>query len=386
MSAISATSSVHSDPAGSPSHAAIAEADGFADEGSLLVEEQRFAIVPEWVIDARIPDGAFRLYALLLRYGNGSGHRMPARATLARRMNRSVDAVDRAMRQLVDAGLVRVEHRKTGKQYLSNRYHVRTSSPFPAGDSQGGRGGRTSAASPTKLTPGSATTDVARGGRTSTATPIPEGGRTDAATPGRSSAGRVAADVRHDREISTERTPPPPDTPPAGHPTARDATGSGTAVVEGEKALLDACGIDDLNALAERCVTARRALGQPVGRWRAPCLLVAIKLAVVTRGWPAADVTPALLAVAADPATISPVRVAEAGPWWDRPVTDRTLEADELADLEARLAELDGQRLALQRRARGQLTAEGLPVTRATVTRRACDILDRQTTTAGVAS
>jgi hypothetical protein len=114
--------------------------------------------------------------------------------------------------------------------------------------------------------------------------------------------------------------------------------------------------------------------------------LVAIKLAVVTRGWPAADVVPALLAVAADPATISPVRVAEAGPWWDRPLTDTAEDAAELTDLETRLAELDGRRLTLQRQAREQLTAEGLPVTRTTVARRACDILDRQTATAGVAS
>lgn len=157
-------------------------------------------------------------------------------------------------------------------------------------------------------------------------------------------------------------------------------------MVEDEKALLDACGIDDLDALAERCIQARRALGQPAGRWRAPCLLVAVKLAVVTRGWPVTDVIPALLAVAADPATMSPVRVAEAGPWWDRPVTDTTGDDEELAELEARLAELDGQRLALQHQAREQLAAEGLPVTRATVTRRACNILDRQSAAAGVAS
>ena len=35
--------------------------------GTLVVEEARFAIVPEWVIDAAISDGAFRLYSLLLR-------------------------------------------------------------------------------------------------------------------------------------------------------------------------------------------------------------------------------------------------------------------------------------------------------------------------------
>ena len=56
------------------------------DPGSLFVEEQRFAVVQEWVIDAAISDGAFRLYSLLLRYGNSSGCRMPSRALLARRL------------------------------------------------------------------------------------------------------------------------------------------------------------------------------------------------------------------------------------------------------------------------------------------------------------
>ena len=34
---------------------------GLGDPGSLFVEDQRFAVVPEWVIDAGISDGAFRL-------------------------------------------------------------------------------------------------------------------------------------------------------------------------------------------------------------------------------------------------------------------------------------------------------------------------------------
>lgn len=142
------------------------------DEGSLLVEEQRFSIVPEWVTDADIPDGAFRLYALLLRYGNTSGHRMPSRPTLARRMHRSVDAVDRAMRQLVGAGMVRVEHRRAGNQYLSNRYHLRTSTPFPPNQAPNSR---RSAATPTEPS---------------------ESGRTSAVTPGCTSAARVAAELR----------------------------------------------------------------------------------------------------------------------------------------------------------------------------------------------
>ena len=66
------------------------------DEGTLLLE-QRFSIVPEWVLDADISDAALRLYAVLLRYGQSSGNRMPSRALLARRLRKkSKDTVDRA--------------------------------------------------------------------------------------------------------------------------------------------------------------------------------------------------------------------------------------------------------------------------------------------------
>jgi hypothetical protein len=72
-----------------------------------LVIEERFAIVPEWIIDSDVSDAAFHLYAVLLRYGHSSGTRMPSRATLARRLRkRSVDSVDRAMKKLVAIGAV----------------------------------------------------------------------------------------------------------------------------------------------------------------------------------------------------------------------------------------------------------------------------------------
>src|SRR3954468_23074014 len=103
-----------------------ADESDLGEDGSLFVEEQRFAIVPEWMIDAELSDAAFRLYSLLLRYGNGSGCRMPSRALLARRLHRSVDSVDRAMSELVSAGMLRVERRRQGRQFLSNRYYVRT--------------------------------------------------------------------------------------------------------------------------------------------------------------------------------------------------------------------------------------------------------------------
>src|SRR3954470_10888647 len=73
-------------------------ADEVDDEGTLVVE-QRFAIVPEWVLDADISDAALRLYAVLLRYGQTSGQRMPGRRLLATRLHkRSRDSVDRALK------------------------------------------------------------------------------------------------------------------------------------------------------------------------------------------------------------------------------------------------------------------------------------------------
>lgn len=57
---------------------------------SVLSADQRFAVVPEWVLDLPISDAAFRLYAVLARYGNTSGVRMPGRVLLARRLRKSV--------------------------------------------------------------------------------------------------------------------------------------------------------------------------------------------------------------------------------------------------------------------------------------------------------
>ena len=115
--------------------------------GSLRVEDQPFAVVPEWVIDSEISDAAFRVYSLLLRFGNTSGQRMPSRKLLAVRLHRSVDAVDRAVRELADHGLLRVEHRRAGRRNLTNRYHLTTRPPGPTTTPDGG--GRTSAPPPT---------------------------------------------------------------------------------------------------------------------------------------------------------------------------------------------------------------------------------------------
>ncbi len=336
--------------------------DDFSGPGSLHVEDQPFALVPEWVIDTDISDAAFRVYSLLLRYGNTSGQRMPSRKLLAVRLHRSVDAVDRAVRELADTGLVRIEHRRDGRRNLTNRYHLTTTDP------NGPRSGSGRRTAPALDTTSQASPDNRDGeGRGSA------GSRTSAATPdasgGRRSAGRVAAELRPDPEKKTHNPPPPTPSRP-----------SGTTAGWREEEVLTRCGITDLDALVERCRHARQALDKPTGRWTRHTLHAALHL-TLTRGWPPDLIESALLTVAADPDTRSPMRLAEAGPWWDthpRPHDPAPGPDDvDLAALEAELDDVAEHRPALQAQARTELTAEHFPLTRTTVVARAVQILHR---------
>ncbi len=325
--------------------------DGRETVPTLDIEPHRFAIVPEWLLDACISDCAVRLYVVLLRYGHSSGQRMPSRALLARRLKKgSTDTVDRALKELVALGAVVIEHRRDGTRNLTNRYHVRTSGPLPAGTPAPGR---TSAAS-----------------RTVAPTWRQDGSRGPAATPGRNAAAEVTARMRPDPEHLTHTSPPPPD---------RSAAGSEVEAAQ-QRRIAAQCGVPDLQVLARRCQDARQTLGASTARWTASCITAAIRLAL-HRGWHAELVAPALLAVAGDPASRSPMRLAEAGPWWDEadnPVVVRQPEADTddgVAECEARLDALDGGRVALQREARQSLASQGRPVTRASVLHEACRLL-----------
>jgi len=347
------------------------------EENVLVVEDQFFALVPEWVIEADIPDGPFRLYCLLLRYGNSSGVRMPSRGTLARRLGRSTDAVDRAMRALEKAGLVVVQHRQRYGATLTNQYHLRTQRPAAAaGDDGGGSGGggRTSAAPSPQAPPSTPPSAPATGGA-SVGASVGEG--RGSAAPRRTSAEGTAADLRPNPEISTQRSSPPP--PPSPAPPAPER-----ALREEEVELLTQLGLGSaigLDQLAVHCAALRAAHGCGAALWKGPHLLAALHLAVATRGWPAHLATAALLKVAKDPATRSPMRVAEAGPWWDEAAADVSssqLTGVDVEALEERLQVLGGGRIAVQMQARAELQREDMPLTRATVFQRAGEILDRQ--------
>jgi hypothetical protein len=316
------------------------------DADAQLVVEERFAIVPEWLLDADIGDCAVRLYAVLLRYGNSSGARMPGRATLARRLRKkSTDTVDRSMRELVEVGAVRVEHRFAGRQRLTNRYHVRTSRPGSPNEVG-------------EVAPGSGRTDAA------TCSGHGRRGRATAATGDRKNSAGVAAGTGHDPEHSTQSIHPSPPDPPA------------SSWEHQKQGLLRDCGIADWAALVADVQVLRTQAGRPTGRWGDQQLLASIELAVRGRGWPAGQVPRALRHVAADPITRSPGRLAEAGPWWDQPPTSDSTE--DLGGMVAELDEADGRRVALQREARTQLAAEGLPLNRVSVLRRAHALLRAQ--------
>ena len=100
---------------------AVPQTYGSADAAELMLED-RFSMVPEWVLDADIGNCMLRLYAVLLRYCNSTGARMSSRTTLAGRLlTKSVVTVDRALAELVQLGAVQVEHRCADQQRLTNR-------------------------------------------------------------------------------------------------------------------------------------------------------------------------------------------------------------------------------------------------------------------------
>ena len=125
----------------------------------------------------------------------------------------------------------------------------------------------------------------------------------------------------------------------------------------------------------------RSRAGQPLARWSAAHLLTALDLAVRGRGWPATSAADALLHVAGDPATRSPARLAEAGPWWDQPqdVHPATpVYAVGTEALERELDAVDGMRTRLQAQARADLIGRGHTLTRAAVLARAVELLHQE--------
>lgn len=136
--------------------------------GRVVRRGYRYAQLPEWIIyHPDLSDRAVRLFAALDRAAGSDDSCYPSRADLAAKLSCSVDTIDRAKAELVDAGALEVEHRTVCRpgqkpRHTSNLYYLNGDPP-----DQGGRiGAATSGGTP-----------AATGSRT----PAARGGRTDAA-------------------------------------------------------------------------------------------------------------------------------------------------------------------------------------------------------------
>lgn len=95
-----------------------------------LRTDVEFAIVPEWILAAKVSDRAVRLYAVLSRYADREGAAHPARRTLAGDVGCSVDSVDRAIAELRLLQALEVTQRTDDAgDPTSNEYVVRRIPP-----------------------------------------------------------------------------------------------------------------------------------------------------------------------------------------------------------------------------------------------------------------
>lgn len=91
-----------------------------------IQSEFYFSIVPEWLIESKVSDGAFRVYATLCRFADKEdGSCYPSIKTIGNRCGKSPSSVKRALKELKDLGIIKVEERYIDdKGQTSNLYTV----------------------------------------------------------------------------------------------------------------------------------------------------------------------------------------------------------------------------------------------------------------------
>jgi len=102
---------------------------GGTQTSSGITTDNRFVIIPQWVLMSPISDGALRLYAVLMKHAdNMTGEAFPSRGTLAREIGKkSVRSIDGYIKELEQLGALRVERRKKSNlENWSNLYTVIT--------------------------------------------------------------------------------------------------------------------------------------------------------------------------------------------------------------------------------------------------------------------
>lgn len=86
-----------------------------------------FSIIPEWITESNISDGALRVYSALCRFADkDNGSCFPSHLTIGKKCNKSVSAVKRALKELEKIGAIEVKPRYDEKDgQTSNLYIVK---------------------------------------------------------------------------------------------------------------------------------------------------------------------------------------------------------------------------------------------------------------------
>ena len=310
-----------------------------AGQGDMIVvEPQRFAIVPEWVLDLEVSDAALRLYELLLRYGGSSGR-------ACRRGGCWPSGCDGRSTRLPGP-------------YATSR------PPASSASSAGAAGGRTSPTATTCAPP----TPRRSSGRLTLPSTHPRPSR------GKASPRGVAADLRPNRKQETQNPPPPP-LHPAGRGAHEERRRRSRRPIEATRCSPGAASPTSVRSpSAAKPRDGRSACPRPGGRRRVCWPRSSSRCCGVGR--PSRSSPPCSRWLRTGDAVAD--AAGRAGPWWDQPPPPPAeLDGVDLAALEAELDDIPEQRPALQAKARAELAHEHLPVTPATVTARAVHILHR---------
>lgn len=94
-----------------------------------ITTDNRFAIIPHWIIQSGVPATAIHLYTILAMYADDrTGEAFPSRATLAKQIGASTKTVDRAIKALQGVGALEVHSRKRpgSKENYTNIYRLIT--------------------------------------------------------------------------------------------------------------------------------------------------------------------------------------------------------------------------------------------------------------------
>ena len=124
-----------------------------ADEpGARTISGDRFRTIPEAVLFSSISDRAIRLYLVLDSYVGANDHAWPSRRVLSARMGCSTDTIDRALKELVESGMVEVTYRNRSDGSQASSDYRLTWPQRGGGGAAGVRRGSPSDAAPRRNT------------------------------------------------------------------------------------------------------------------------------------------------------------------------------------------------------------------------------------------